>query len=728
MKRQGVLGYILCLILCILICISGIFTLYLTQIKNSQKLDSLPLDICQTGSIQVRVYDSETNNLINNSIVKVWQGAIQIGSEIRTINGFANITGLSGGWYNVTVEHFAYIGQLKSTNIYGDGDIDYLSFHIESLPAGHGFIEIYAKNETGIELLNNTFVEIRNNTSIVKIGYTDENGLFNATELEIGWFYITVTKSGYRTQSKSEFLHWNGDNSSLSFNMTANPADSGFIEVTVYDENNYGLPHAYISVKNHSSNAELITGYTDAYGFFNATGFDVGWYTVTASKEGYYSDSRENYINQIYDEDLLTFFITQLPDNTSSIEIYVIDQGANPILNAYAYIINLETGLEHSAGFTDDTGLYRASNCEKETWYQVNILKEGYMQRSKSVNIDVNGKLIFTNFSMQTIDQDAQSLKINVRNSINHLVPITNAVINIYQDGCVADAGSVGNWGHFTTYNVHNQTEVEIRVSAPGYEKNTSTVNLLSFPFLNAEFTVYLSPLINVTGNIQLTVRDFFNNSHLIANASVNIVFPNGSIQFIGETQANGFYNITNLEVGWYTIMVEKINYFSEMKTNLVNCFGDNDPLTFYLTRVSFVSQTLNLHSITPNPDPSGDLELHWNDITDELGYKVYRGRSPGELELIATLGADVTYFNDLGIQLEDADSNRSLYYQIVAFNENATVGSSIVSVTIFEFNVTIDGFELLFVIIIFSLFLIIVRGVKPSGRFFSKTSKIYEA
>ncbi len=712
---------LVCLFLGILFGTTGFFVFNPISPQITNSLETSNLYYCQTGYIEVRVYDSDSSNPIQGVIVKIWQNSVQMApTEYTDSNGFANITGLDVGWYNVTVEKNAYYGQMKSDYINWDGDDDYLYFYIIAMPEGSGYIEITVWNEGGTSKLSGVSVAVRNDTGLIDTGLTDVNGFYNATGLYVGWHYITVSKAGYIPQTKNDYINWNGDDDYLTFYLVEYPPGSGYIEVTVLNNENALIPNAYVNVKNQSTGVTVISGYTDAYGFFNATGLYIGWHDVIVSKHGYYTQTKTNYINWNGDDDYLTFHLEMVPENTGYIEVTVKDTGGTPINQAYVYVINQETGLTHVTGLTNPSGFFNVTGLTSETWYQVIIQKSGYEQQSKTDYINWRGDDDYLTFYLDTIDPNSQSLKVYVKRATNPGISVGNAKVEIWQNGVKIKEGSTGNWGYYQADQLNNQTPITIVASAPGFNTSTVTnIDLQTLGFPIAEFTIYLMPLTGLTGYIEVIVRDGYNSSIRIAGATVTVTYPNSTTFVLGNTDANGFFNITGLDVGWHLVAISAAGYLDKSGNDYISWQGDDDYLNFYLSRISFTSQSLTLQQITPNPDPTGDIDLYWNDVIHELGYKIYRGNSLGTLELIATLGADTTSYKDVGVPEGAKDENGNVYYQIIAYNESANIGSNIESVQIYSHGGDIPGFEFLFIALTLIFLIVLVRRYKTKNNSF---------
>ena len=92
-----------------------------------------------------------------------------------------------------------------------------------------------------------------------------------------------------------------------------------------------------------------------------------------------------------------------------------------------------------------------------------------------------------------------------------------------------------------------------------------------------------------------------------------------------------------------------------------------------------------------------------------EAGYQIYRGSSPGSLELVGSVSAGKTTFKDVGV------SGGLWYYQIIAYNATgSSIGSNIQSVEVYSAGGGIPGFEGLFVLLAVVVIIAIFRRMKP--------------
>jgi len=225
----------------------------------------------------------------------------------------------------------------------------------------------------------------------------------------------------------------------------------------------------------------------------------------------------------------------------------------------------------------------------------------------------------------------------------------------------------------------------------------------------------YLKPMPVNSSYIVVNVTDAITKAPVVGAAIHVLKAGSSTWTYRGDTDGNGIFNVTGLEkYNWYYVNASKAGYITQQKTDYINWEGDDDYLYYALKRVAFNTQTLTLNAIVPNPDPSGDIHLQWNDLSGETGYTIYRGRSEGTLEVLTTVGPDITTYYDVGVSLPSA------YYMIIASNGTAILFSNLQSVVIQEGG-GIPGFEIIFVLLAIVLVFFISRSTKYNFKSFLK-------
>jgi hypothetical protein len=506
------------------------------------------------------------------------------------------------------------------------------------------------------------------------------------------------------------------------------PPDSGYVEIYVRDNESIPIQSAFLTVQNGSdaSNPTIISGYTNAAGFFNATGLTIGWYTINVSKAGYHgtasmSASKMNYINWFGDDDYLYFTLTPHNAGTGYIEIIVRNDTSDLMPSAYVNVISQDSGETVAFGYTYGSGFFNATGLDIG-WYYVNVFKAGFVTEVKENYINWNGDDDYLYFYLSEVDNEKLKVNVHVKRQSANWLSVENAYVHFIQLGSTVCKSNTLSNGLATGYNIVNTSLLGIQVKKPGYTSYiNSSIDLTGYNGGDTvNIYVYMVGGESGTGYIEVRVYDASNTSIKIANADVIVKYPNGTWINWGKTDANGFINITDLyEESWYTVNVSRsgVGYLGpESKDNLINWPADDDYLYFYLNKISFSTQTLTLDTITPNPDPIGDINLHWNSLFWVTSYKIYAGPNPSSLELVATVGAGTLTYLDVG-----NTPGTTVYYQIIATNGSTNLLSNIESVEIYAPEQAIPGFELYFIVAAVILFLLIKQRKKIGVKSFFK-------
>jgi V8-like Glu-specific endopeptidase len=461
--------------------------------------------------------------------------------------------------------------------------------HIQGYTPPTGYIEVTVRDANTYDYLPNSYVIVEDfSYTVIDTGYTDSNGLYNVTALEIGWYYITVSEEGYHDQTKSNYINWEGDDDYLTFYMQPKPYDSGYIEVRVRESGtSTPIPSVYVTVTNKSSGLLIGTGYTDSSGFYNATGLTTGdWFEVEVSKLTWTSGISSSYINWNGDDDYLYFYLEQLPRDAGYIEVraYNATSGLN-VSSAYVECTNMTSGALIDTGYTDSDGFYLISGLTTGDWFEVNVSKLGYFyEQSKQTYINWNGDDDYLNFYLSEIPPDAGYIEVTVLDSVTYL-PISNALVYCYyqSNGSIHSSGYTDIDGKFTVEGLIIGW-YDVRVTRLGYYGQTKST-YINWAGDDDYLTYYLQQLPIDSGYIEVNVKD--DETYLpVASAYVVCRYDNGTIFKTGYTNAAGFINITGLIVGNWIIEVSKLEYKAQTKNNYINWRGDDDYLYFYLERL----------------------------------------------------------------------------------------------------------------------------------------------
>ncbi len=673
--------------------------------KNSEPLDDPSQLETVATVIKLHVMDAVTGADIPGAFVEYTPtagGAYESGSTQST--GRFNPGSCTAGTYNVTIYKPGYKLYIKYPVILQNQETKYYEIFLErdTTVSIYGFILVNVTASGSPE--SGVTVQCVNSSGIVATNTTGGSGLVNITGLDAGIYNVTVSKTGFFTQSKGAILYFAGDNETVNFNLVATPPNPGWIEVTVRDNESTPLQSALVQVRNATDQALVVVGLTNPDGFFNATGLGIGWYNVTASKDGYIPETKDDHISSAGQEDYLNFYLIPYGPESSFIEVTVLDGNLSnstvqfPLNNSYVNIIYQDSGQSISAGLTDGTGIHNATGLQIG-WYDIYVSKAGYAPTKLSNKIDNNGEGDRLIIYLAPTDPISLTVRAFVRDADATWVAPPNCLVSFKQYGSIVGITNTFSTGFAETSGISNTTAVEITVSRAGYQTNITTFN---FTGTNApalvEAYIYLKANSPASGVIHVYVIDR-TTSNPVANATVTLIKPDKSTISLGDTPATGYVNATGLNIGTYTINVTRDNYFSKEESTTIDTDGDEDTLPIILTRKQFIHFELVLEEITPNPDPTGDIDLYWNVIEFAVGYGIYRGNNTGNLELIATVGAGVKTYKDVGVE------GFFYYYKIVATNGTHEVVSNIESVAVFQAGVTLDP-----------LWILVILGAIASG------------
>ena len=402
-----------------------------------------------SGYIDVTVKDSDTLSPIMSSYVAAYylNGTFYKGGYTDS-SGFYRVTDLGIGWWEIKASKITYLDQSKNDYINWNGDDDYLTFYLAPYPPNSGWIEVQVNDSTTSNLIGNALVEtFYNNGTLFDSGFTNTTtGLYIVSDMPIGWYTVNVSKGGYTTQSRMDYINWRGDDDYLYYYMSAASSTTGVIEVEVYDSVS-SLPMQYALVEFFYQNGTLFdSGSTNAVGTYSVVDLPLGTYTVNVSKLTYHRQSQQDTISAGGEFDLLTFNLVTLPPDSGYIEVQVNDTNTDlPIQNAYisCYYLN---GTLFSYGYTDSSGFFKVTGLTVG-WWKVEASKVGYELKTSFDLINWIGDDDYLTFLLDTLSALPAHIEVQVNES-GSSIPIQNAFVRtFYSNGTLFDSGYTDSSG-----------------------------------------------------------------------------------------------------------------------------------------------------------------------------------------------------------------------------------------------------------------------------------------
>ncbi|MHA2231774.1 MAG: carboxypeptidase regulatory-like domain-containing protein, partial [Candidatus Hodarchaeales archaeon] len=533
-----------------------------------------------TGFVEVTVRNADTGALVSSANVQSYfANGTYVGNNVTDVNGFANMTGLYVGWYDIKVNKAGWIPQTKQNYINWNGDDDYLTYYLVPFGAGTGFIEVTAMDANDGTGLQSASVQILflNDTSI-DTNTTDVNGFTNLTSLDIGWYNIKVSKIGYVPQERQNYINWNGDDDYLYFYLVPFAANTGYIEVTVRDQSTSSpLTSAFVEIL-FPNGTWIGYNYTDVNGFANMTSLAIGWYDVKVSKVGYILETKANYINWNGDDDYLTYYLIPFAEGSSYIEVRVYDHAGTALVGANVWTYN-STGDLVNQGSTDGTGFYNVTGLTIG-WHNVSVSKAGYIDQVKLNYINWNGDDDYLSFYLVPFGAGTGYIEVHVSDNLG--IALSGAQVTILDDAdnpLGTNTTDVNGFANLTGLDIGWYA---VQVFKPGYVEE-SKMNYINWNGDDDYLSFFLVPFGVGTGYIEVRAIDFDTGLN-ISGAYVEVLDGTNSTIFSGYADADGFANVMDLDIGWYTVTVSSTGYNSETKSNYINWNGDDDYLYFALT------------------------------------------------------------------------------------------------------------------------------------------------
>jgi len=538
-----------------------------------------------SGTRTVKFYAS-TNNIIT-------EYDYYLGSDTVSISAFSydGTVSWSGLVPNSIPEGDYYIGWIIDAYDTADefdesNNIAYETpkVHIDGYTPPTGYIEVTVRDADTYGTLSSAYIYVKDSTdTVIDAGYTDVSGFYNVTGLDVGWYYIYISRNGYNDKMVSNYINWRDDDDYYTVSLEPKPIDSGYIEVNVNDvDTTNPIYNAYIKCYNMTSGLLIDTGYTDTSGFYNITGLTTGdWFEVEVQKTGYKPQSKQTYINWNGDDDYMSFNLKEYPRDSGYVEIrtYNATSGLN-VSSVYITCENLTSGSLIDSGFTDSNGFINFTGLTTGDTFRFNASKGGFADQSKQTYINWNGDDDYLNFYLSENPPDSAYIEVTVLDSDTYLA-ISSAYVECFNstndrvfsgwttgDGKITVTGLTIGW-------------YTIQVSRVGYKPQNKT-NYINWKGDDDYLTFYLEEYPPNSGYIELTVLDY-DSSAPISNAIVNVYYNNGTFFKAGITDGFGFYNITGLSIGNWDLDISKVGYKSSTVSNYINWNGDDDYKTVYL-------------------------------------------------------------------------------------------------------------------------------------------------
>ena len=212
---------------------------------------------------------------------------------------------------------------------------------------------------------------------VSRSGTTDSNGYYEIPNLPPGSYSVTASHSCYYSQTKSASVPQSGGTVTVNFQLQPKPCT---IKGRVTDSvTGSGIGSAYVYASGPSSGSD----YTDSNGYYTISNLNPGSYSVTASKSGYYSQTKSTSVS-CGGTSTVNFPLQPKP---CTIKGRVTDSVTGSGISDATVSASGPTSRSTT---TDSNGYYSLSNLNPGS-YSVTASKSGYNSQTKFTTVSAGG-------------------------------------------------------------------------------------------------------------------------------------------------------------------------------------------------------------------------------------------------------------------------------------------------------------------------------------------------
>lgn len=578
-------------------------------------------------------------NPIGNATVRLLNGnETVIGTGITGGDGTYTISGLPPGTFNIIVSAGGFSSSTAAITLTPGEFQSGIDF---SLAANPGSLTGIVTDEATAAGLAGASIIIRNSSGvIIASAFTNTDGRYTIQNLAPGTYSAVFTAEGYGSAVIGAQII---SDTAVQLNASL-AALTGSISGSVVDQLGNQVTGQDILVKIFNENLVLVEALTaQADGTFSVFNLIPGTYLVNASAPGFGS----NTVSSIVFANGVTSTSVTLTNLPATVTGVISDSGTGLGISGASITISRSNGVILATGFSGDQGVFTFPNLPAGT-FLLTAQAPGYGNATTSIILTAGE----TTTASLALSQLTGRLLGQVT-SAQDLAPIAGAVIQLFDENrtliltVVSDAR-----GNFT-----------VPALSPG--QYTAVINAQDFGSEFRGFTITAGTdtvlAIDLTPNPGIIQGFATNAAGGAAIPSVSVIVralsPAGPIIATTLTDSNGFYQVTGLAPGAYSVIFSGAPSFGSEIASVVIDPGETE----------FVSAVLS-------PQP-GTVQGR---VTDEAGL----GISDALVQLFSLQGGLIRRVQT------DTDGN----YSITGF----TAGSYTLSVLQQNFQSSSAGFDVL--------------------------------
>ena len=555
---------------------------------ESKKINSfLVPELAIKGIIEVIVLDN-SGKPIKDVLVDIYdEDGIHVTSEITNESGIAVTSEpVREGTFIVDASAVGYYSKNTTTKLEWYGD--YKKVSIVLLPKGtaSATIEITTKDAVSENNLSFTFVEIFDtNDKSVWTGMTNEDGIIIVSKLDMGYYRVTAQHDIYNEVEKVVNLHHPDDYEKLPFSLYPTSSNNGFIELHSITEKAEILPSASITLYNHK-NQQIDAGFTDDSGFYNITNLAQGTYYLKASADTFFDNSQEITIRWNTDNKKLEIILISQNEG-GTIEVEFLDISGTPLNSVLIKLID-KNGELVTSRWTDKSSLTISDLQLGE--YSLEATKRGLQTFTTEINLFQNKNCKISEILVPSKGTGS----FDVYSPLNAYIIVKNTKGETVFSGESESGETLVSDLPIGDYSVSMFTNF-------GSQSVMGTIN-----WFGDSAGLSWQDMLDITDNsscMEITIWDI--DIGLVENCRVDVITQNG-YSFSGQTDSNGFVNITGLFLGTYDVVCSKYEYRDTVVSKTIEYTGQKKISNLYIYKAY------------------GDVHVHINEAISGDPYPAY--------------------------------------------------------------------------------------------------------
>ena len=492
--------------------------------------------------------------------------------------------------------------------------------------------------------------------------YTDENGKYIFTDVNLGPTFVIASKDGYFLNVKTtSILALNTVVQNFALIPVTPPvAPIGSIKGTVTDVSTMAvIGNVQISVTVAPSMSSY-TSVSDSSGKYILTGLPTGNAYVTGQKAGYNTATRVVSIIAASTTVANMKLESIVTTTKGSLDGYVYEDSTyTPISGAIIYLnlpappisgtVNRVSGISALQTSTDSAGHYVFQSVDAGR-YNISAVKAGFFTGSTSVIINVNANT-HQNFYLGRIPVNNAVLRGIISNAIT-LAPLPNTVLTLTLGSAPPLTTTTDSTGFYQftglaggpgTLRVQHSNYYDVVISGVLLSHVTTNCSLSLFPINNAV-------LKGIVTNA--------NTSAVIPNALITLTLVSAT-PLTTNTDSTGYYQFTGLAGGTGTLKAQRSN-FNDKTISITVASNATTESNISMIPISNavlkgIVTNANTSAVIPNAliTLTLDSASYLTTNTDSTGFYQFTGLAGGS----GTLKAQRSGYNDKTISITVASN-----------------------------------------------------------------------